>query len=103
MLGAGFVLGGSRERPLFLCCSCALSPATALFCLRACSVSASIIVLITPQLVNYELEEEIFQLLVTILEFVLNALVFTSGRTLFCGIKYQRFRFTFYKRILGVA
>lgn len=52
---------------------------------------------------NYELEEEIFQLLVTILEFVLNALVFTSGRTLFCGIKYQRFRFTFYKRILGVA
>ena len=53
------VLGGSRERPLFLCCSCALSPATALFCLRACSVSASIIVLITPQLVNYELEEEI--------------------------------------------
>ena len=44
-----------------------------------------------------------FQLLVTILEFVLNVLVFISGRIFFCGIKCQRFRFTFYKRILGVA
>lgn len=76
--GSRLCLGRLSGEAVFLCCSCALSPVTALFCLRACSVSTSIIVLITPQLVNYELEEKEFpfQLLVTILEFVLNALVF---------------------------
>ena len=57
--GSPLCLGRLSGEAVFLCCSCALSPVTALFCLLACSVSAYIIVLITPQLVNYELEEGI--------------------------------------------
>ena len=102
--GSRLCLGRLSGEAVVLCRSCTLSPAAALFCLRACSVSASIIVLITPQLVNYELEEGI-----SVSSYSNNPRIGVTcpcihqRQDIVLWIKCERFRSTFYKRILGVA